>query len=41
VFVGRRTPLHGPAPTVQRLARHENHLHVRFEILNQLPSPCL
>jgi murein endopeptidase len=35
VFVGRRTPLRGLAPTVQRLSRHENHLHVRFENADQ------
>ncbi len=38
VFVGRRTPLRGIAPTVQRLARHENHLHVRFNNPDQPPS---
>jgi hypothetical protein len=37
VFVGRRTPLRGPAPTVQRLVRHENHLHVRFANPDQPP----
>jgi murein endopeptidase len=39
VFVGRRTPLRGPTPTVQRLALHENHLHVRFSNPDQ-PVPA-
>jgi murein endopeptidase len=39
VFVGRRTPLRGIAPTVQRLARHENHLHVRFGNPDQPAAP--
>ncbi len=30
VFVGPRTQLHGPPHVVQRLTRHDNHLHVRL-----------
>lgn len=30
VFVGPRTGLSGPARVVQRLAHHDNHLHVRL-----------
>ena len=30
IFVGPRTPLHGPHRIVQRLAHHDNHLHVRL-----------
>jgi len=30
VFVGPRTPLHGPPQIVQKLAHHDNHLHVRI-----------
>jgi len=33
VFVGFRVGLHGPRRTVQRIPRHENHLHVRIHNL--------
>ena len=29
VFVGPNTTLHGPPNVVQKLAYHDNHLHVR------------
>jgi hypothetical protein len=35
IYVGRRTPLKGTSGVVQRVQKHENHLHVRFPNLSR------
>jgi hypothetical protein len=35
IYVGRRTPLRGQSKVVERVRKHENHLHVRFPNLSQ------
>jgi hypothetical protein len=35
IYVGRRTPLTGTVGVVERVRKHENHLHVRFPNLSR------